>query len=183
MKPVPVLTPIHPEVIAGLHVGDFLEISGLIYAGRDAVLPKILGLSDAELATRGIHLVGSVVFHTAVSVAGVGPTSSSKVEIEESIAPLSARGVRIHLGKGRLKADTMRALHLHGSLFAVTPPSTALLTDRILSTEVAAYPELGMEALYRLRVERIPAVVAILRGESIFEPQARRGESHGDLAR
>ncbi len=68
-------------------------------------------MSDAELAARGIHLEGSVIFHTAVSVAGVGPTTSSKLEIEESIAPLSARGVRIHLGKGRLKADTMRALH------------------------------------------------------------------------
>ena len=175
MKPVPVQTPISPEVIAGLHVGDFLEISGVIYAGRDAVLPKIVAMSDAELAARGIHLEGSVIFHTAVSVAGVGPTTSSKLEIEESIAPLSARGVRIHLGKGRLKADTMRALHTYGSLFAVTTPSTALLTDRILSTEVAAFPELGMEALYRVRVDRIPAVVAILHGNSIFEQQTQRG--------
>lgn len=175
MKPVPVQTPIRPEVVAGLHVGDFLEISGVIYAGRDAVLPKILGLSDAELAAREIHLEGSVIFHTAVSRAGVGPTSSSKLEIEESIAPLSARGVRIHLGKGRLRADTVRALDAHGSLFAVTTPSTALLTDRILASEVAAFPELGMEALHRLRVDRIPAVVAILRGQSIFDGRPERG--------
>ncbi len=175
MKVISVQTPIRPEVVAGLHVGDFLEISGMIYTGRDAVLPKIVAMSEADLSAMGIHLEGSLIFHTAVSVAGVGPTTSSKVEIEESIAPLSARGVRIHLGKGRLRADTMRALHVHGSLFAVTTPSTALLTDRILSTEVAAYPELGMEALYRLRVERIPAVVAILRGVSIFEQPAQRG--------
>ncbi len=69
----------------------------------------------------------------------------------------------------------MRALHAHGSLFAVTPPSTALFTDRILASEVAAFPELGMEALYRLRVERIPAVVAILHGQSIFDQHAQRG--------
>ncbi|MBI4839783.1 MAG: fumarate hydratase C-terminal domain-containing protein [candidate division NC10 bacterium] len=175
MKPVRVETPIPPEAMAGLHVGDFLEISGVIYAGRDAVLPKIVAMSDAELATRGIDLEGSVIFHTAVSVAGIGPTTSSKLEIEESIAPLSARGVRIHLGKGRLKADSIRALHAHGSLFAVTTPSTALLTDRILSTEIAAFPELGMEALYRLRVDRIPAVVAILHGNSIFEQQTQQG--------
>lgn len=175
MRPVRLETPIPPEAMAGLHVGDFLEISGVIYAGRDAVLPKIVAMSDAELAARGIDLEGSVIFHTAVSVAGVGPTTSSKIEIEESIAPLSARGVRIHLGKGRLKADSIRALHAHGSLFAVTTPSTALLTDRILATEIAAFPELGMEALYRLRVDRIPAVVAIFHGESIFEQQAQRG--------
>jgi fumarate hydratase subunit beta len=175
MRPIPVQIPILPEVVAGLRVGDFLEISGEMYAGRDAVLPKIVAMSEEELAAKGIHLDGGVIFHTAVSVAGVGPTSSSKLEIEESIEPLSARGVRIHLGKGRLKADTMRALHVHGSLFAVTPPSTALLTDRILASEVAAFPELGMEALYRLRVDRIPAVVAILHGQSIFEQQAQRG--------
>lgn len=175
MKPVPVQTPIRPEVIAGLNVGDFLEISGVIYTGRDAVLPKIVALSEAELAAMGVHLEGSVIFHTAVSVAGVGPTSTSKVEIEESMPPLSARGVRIHLGKGRLKADTMWALHAHGSLFAVTTPSTALLTDRIQATEVAAFSELGMEALHRLRVDRIPAVVAVVHGQSIFERQAQRG--------
>lgn len=175
MKPVPVQTPIRPEVIAGLNVGDFLEISGVIYTGRDAVLPKIVALSDAELAAMGIHLEGSVIFHTAVSVAGVGPTSTSKVEIEESMPTLSAHGVRIHLGKGRLKVETMQALHAHGSLFAVTTPSTALLTDRIQATEVAAFPELGMEALHRLRVDRIPAVVAVVHGQSIFEQQAQRG--------
>lgn len=175
MKPVSVQTPISPEVIAGLNVGDFLEISGVIYTGRDAVLPKIVALSEAELAAMGIHLEGSVIFHTAVSVAGVGPTSTSKVEIEESMPPLSARGVRIHLGKGRLKAETMRALQVHGSLFAVTTPSTALLTDRIQATEVAAFPELGMEALHRLRVDRIPVVVAVVHGRSIFEQQTQRG--------
>jgi fumarate hydratase subunit beta len=175
MKAISVHTPIEPEVVARLHVGDFLEISGVIYTGRDAVLPKIVALSEAELAAMGIHLQGSVIFHTAVSVAGVGPTSTSKVEIEENIPALSARGVRIHLGKGRLKADTMRELHVHGSLFAVTTPSTALLTDRILAKEVAAFPELGMEALHRLRVDRIPAVVAVLRGASIFDRQAQGG--------
>ncbi len=175
MKMIPVQIPILLEVVADLRVGDFLEISGEMYAGRDAVLPKIVAMSDEELAAKHIHLEGSVIFHTAVSVAGVGPTSSSKLEIEESIEPLSARGVRIHLGKGRLKADTVRALHAHGSLFAVTTPSTALFTDRILASEVAAFPELGMEALYRLRVDRIPAVVAILHGQSLFERQAHRG--------
>jgi len=175
MNVVPVKTPIPAEVIAGLHVGDFLEISGVIYAGRDAVLPKIVALSEAELVAMGISLDGSVIFHTAVSVAGVGPTSTSKVEIEESIEPLSARGVRVHLGKGRLKPDTIHALHVHGSLFAVTPPSTALLTDRILASEVTAFPELGMEAFHRLRVDRIPAVVAVHHGLSIFDQQVQRG--------
>jgi hypothetical protein len=36
-------------------------------------------------------LSGSVIFHTAVSDAGIGPTSSNKVDIESSIAPLHGR--------------------------------------------------------------------------------------------
>ena len=112
-----------------------------------------------------------MIFHTAVSCAGIGPTTSSKLEIEESIPPLSARGVKIHLGKGRLKPETIRALQANGSIFAITPPTSALLADRVKAVEVAAFPELGMEAFYKLRVDRIPAIVAIFNGHSIFEDE------------
>lgn len=172
MKVTLVRTPIRPEVIASLGIGDFLEISGEIFCGRDAVLPRITAMSDIELADRGILLEGGVVFHTAVSLAGIGPTTSSKLEIEESIAPLSARGIRIHLGKGSLKPETAHALMECGSLYATTTPTSALLTDRIQSLEVAAFPELGMEAFYRLRVERIPAVVAVIHGLFLIERPA-----------
>jgi fumarate hydratase subunit beta len=175
MKVIPVTTPISREVIESLQIGDFLEISGEIYCGRDAVLPKIMVMSKEELEARGIPLEGSVIFHSAVSVAGIGPTTSNKLEIEESIAPLSERGVRIHLGKGSLKAETVKALKKNGSLFAITTPTSALLTDRVKASEVAAFPEFGMEALYRLQVDRIPAVVAIVHGRSIFDPQAQQG--------
>ncbi len=175
MKIIPVRTPISREVVESLQVGDFIEISGEMFCGRDAVLPKIMVMSEAELDARGIALAGGVIFHTAVSVAGIGPTTSNKLEIEESIGPLSERGVRIHLGKGSLKAETVKALKENGSLFAVTTPTSALLTDRVKESQVAAFPELGMEALYRLHVDRIPAVVAIIHGRSIFDPQAPKG--------
>ena len=76
-------TPITEKDIESLHVGDMITISGIIYCGRDAVLPKICNLiGNGELDRYGIDLQGSVIFHTAVSPAGVGPTSSNKLEIE-----------------------------------------------------------------------------------------------------
>ena len=81
-----VSTPISNALLKELKVYDTLEITGVIYTGRDAVLPKIVKLAENNrLNEIGIDLNGSAVFHTAVSVAGIGPTSSNKLEIEGSI--------------------------------------------------------------------------------------------------
>ena len=75
-------TPIQEADIERLQVGDVVSISGYIYTGRDAVLPKIVKLyEENRLEEYGIDLQGSIIFHTAVSPAGVGPTSSNKLEI------------------------------------------------------------------------------------------------------
>ena len=71
-------TPISEETAEDLHIGDMVLLSGRIYCGRDAVLPKICKLIEEDtLWEYGIDLRGSVIFHTAVSPAGVGPTSSN----------------------------------------------------------------------------------------------------------
>jgi fumarate hydratase subunit beta len=166
-------TPVRPEAIQSLRVGDRIAIVGDILAGRDAVLPRLAQLGEEELAALGVDLEGAVIFHTAVSGAGIGPTSSNKVEIESSIPPLSVRGVRIHVGKGRLSAGTARALEAAGSLFAIVPPVSALQTQAVTEQEVLAFPEEGMEALYRLRMGQggLEAIVAIAHGRSIFASQ------------
>ena len=116
-----------------------------------------------------IALEGAVIFHTAVSPAGIGPTTSNKPEIEESIPELSAAGVRIHLGKGSLGAPTIQALSKNMSVFAVTPPVSAMFSSRILSQKVIAFEEEGMEALFEIQVERLPAIIAVAHGRTIFE--------------
>ncbi|MBE6990252.1 MAG: fumarate hydratase [Ruminococcaceae bacterium] len=163
-------TPICRADIDNLRVGDMVLIRGDIFCGRDAVLPKVQqAIRQGELAALGIELEGSVIFHTAVSPAGVGPTSSNKLEIESSIGPLSEAGVRLHLGKGALSRETVEALDRFGSVYAVIPPVTALLGDKTVSRELVAFPELGMEALYRLRVEGYPAIIAAAHGRSIYD--------------
>ena len=163
-------TPISEEAAAALQVGDTVEISGYILCGRDAVLPKVLKMiEDGTVAELGVDLHGQVIFHTAVSVAGVGPTSSNKLEIESSIEPLSAAGVKLHLGKGALRPETVEALDRHNAVYAVIPPVTALLADRTSEEKVVAFPELGMEALHMIRVDRYPAVIGAAHGRSIYD--------------
>lgn len=167
---VEIKTPISDEVIKNLHVGDAVEISGYILCGRDAVLPKVVKMiEDGTADTLGVDLQGQVVFHTAVSVAGVGPTSSNKLEIESSIEPLSKAGVKMHLGKGEIHKDTIEALDNYNSVYAIIPPVTALLQSKTSEIKVLAFPELGMEALHLIKVDKYPAIIGAAHGRSIYE--------------
>lgn len=162
-------TPIQEADIARLQVGDVISISGYIYTGRDAVLPKIVKLiEENKLEEYGIDLQGSIIFHTAVSPAGVGPTSSNKLEIESSFPTLSKAGVKLHLGKGALSPNTIQSLDKNNAVFAVIPPVTALLESLTSEREVVAFPELGMEALHRIKVENYQAIIAAAHGKSIY---------------
>lgn len=169
-KIIELTTPFNEEAISQLKVGDVVSISGYIYTGRDAVLPRIIKLAEeGRLNEYGIDLQGAVIFHTAVSPAGVGPTSSNKVEIESSFEPLSKYGVKMHLGKGAISKPTIEALKKHNAVFAVIPPVTALLESQTVEREVVAFPELGMEAMNRLKVEKYQVIIGAAKGRSIYD--------------
>ena len=163
-------TPLNEETISRLSVGDVVTITGHIYTGRDAVLPKIVkAAEEGTLKDLGIDLQGSVIFHTAVSPAGVGPTSSNKVEIECTFEPLSRHGVKMHLGKGAISKETVEALAEQNAVFAIIPPVTALLGSQTMEREIVAFSELGMEAFNRLKVIKYQAIIAAAKGESIYD--------------
>lgn len=163
-------TPIKEDVIRELQIGDTVEISGYILCGRDAVLPRVLQMiADDTVDELGLDLHGQVIFHTAVSPAGVGPTSSNKAEIEASIEPLSKAGIKLHLGKGKLHEETIKALEKYNAIYAVIPPVTALLVSKTCEEKVLAFPELGMEALHLIKVNKYPAIIAAAHGRSIYE--------------
>jgi len=163
-------TPFSEEAIAALKVGDVVSISGYIYCGRDAVLPRICKELEAGIwEQRGIDLRGGVIFHTAVSPAGVGPTSSNKLEIESSFEPLSRMGgIKMHLGKGAIKPETVKALADNNAVFAIIPPVTALLGSQTSDIQCVCFPELGMEAFYRIKVNHYQAIIAAAGGKSIY---------------
>ena len=170
IRMIELTTAIGEETVAALKVGDTVEISGYILCGRDAVLPKIVKMiEDGAEENLEVDLHGQVIFHTAVSPAGVGPTSPNKLEIESSIAPLSAAGIKLHLGKGQLKRETIEALDKYNSVYAVIPPVTALLGSKTIEKRVVAFPELGMEALHLIKVDRYPAIIGAAHGRSIYD--------------
>ncbi|MGM9614323.1 MAG: fumarate hydratase C-terminal domain-containing protein [Oscillospiraceae bacterium] len=162
-------TPFTEADIAELNVGDMVYVSGYIFCGRDAVLPKIVEAVKSGTLDSGIDLKGNVIFHTAVSPAGVGPTSSNKLEIESSMIPLSEyAGIKMHLGKGKIKEETVQALAQANAVYAVIPPVTALLESKTSERVCVAHPELGMEALYRVKVDHYPVIIAAAKGRSIY---------------
>jgi fumarate hydratase subunit beta len=158
--------PVTDETIKDLQVGDKIEISGKIYTGRDAALPRLV--KSIKKGEKLIDIQGSAIMHTAVSDAGISPTTSNKEEIQENIPYLAKAGVKIHIGKGALSEDTIEALKKENSIFVVTPPAAALLTSKIKSKKVAAFKEEGMEAIFELIVDGIPGIVAVAHGKSIY---------------
>lgn len=158
--------PVTDEVIRDLKVGDKILIYGKIFTGRDAALPKLV--KSIKNGEKLIDMGGSAIMHTAVSDAGISPTTSNKEEIEENIPYLSKAGVKIHIGKGALSEGTIKALQEENSIFVVTPPAAALLTSKLKAKKVAAFAEEGMEAIHELEVDGIPGIVAVAHGKSLY---------------
>ena len=55
-------------------------------------------------------------------------------------------------------------LNENNSIFVITPPVAALLTSKVLKKECVAFSNEGMEAMFELKVENIPGIVAIHKG-------------------
>jgi len=162
-------TPISNKDVDDLDVGDKILISGTIFTGRDAVLPKLKEkIINGETEDLFFELEGSVIMHTAVSDAGIAPTTSNKEEIESSMIELAKAGVKIHIGKGYLSNETKEGLNKENSIFVVTPPVAALLTNSLKSKKIVAFEEEGIEAIFKLEVVDIPGIVAIAHGKSIY---------------
>lgn len=158
-------TPITDDELENLNVGEKISISGTIYTGRDAALPQLVRLIEKDDVP--FELEGSVIMHTAFSDAGIAPTTSSKVEIESTIPKLSESGVKIHIGKGMLSDESAEALNKNNSIFVITPPVAALLTNKVLEKKCVLFEWEGMEAMYELKVKDIPGIIAIHKNKKI----------------
>ena len=158
-------TPITDDELENLNVGDKISISGTIYTGRDAALPQLVRLIEKDDVP--FEWEGSVSMHTAFSDAGIAPTTSSKVEIESTIPKLSESGVKIHIGKGMLSDESAEALNKNNSIFVITPPVAALLTNKVLEKKCVLFEWEGMEAMYELKVKDIPGIIAIHKNKKI----------------
>ena len=135
---IKIKTPLNDEDVKKLNLNDKVLISGTIYTGRDAVLPKLVNLLESGKDLK-IDIKGMAIIHTAVSDAGIATTTSNKKEIESSIGPLYKNGIKLNIGKGALNEDTKRELEKYDSAYLVSPPVAALLSDCVIEKKCVMF--------------------------------------------
>ncbi|MDL1969504.1 MAG: Fe-S-containing hydro-lyase [Candidatus Desulfofervidaceae bacterium] len=168
-------TPLTDQVIETLKVGDKVLLSGVIYTARDAAHRRIIELfkKDEPLP---FNLQGNIIYYVGPTpalpgrpIGAAGPTTSSRMD---PYAPLLLeKGLKGMIGKGKRSLDVIEAIKkFKGVYFVATGGAGALLSECIKEARVIAYPELGAEAIYELRVEDLPLFVANdIYGNDIYE--------------
>lgn len=164
MEPKRIQAPLTDEVVMSLKAGDNVLISGVIYTARDAAHKKLVELMDKkeplpiDLRGQFIYYVGPTPAKPGQAIGSAGPTTSGRMD---AYTPkMLEKGMKACIGKG-LRSQTVKdALQKYkGVYLAAVGGAGALLSKRIMKSEVVAYPELGAEAIHRLEVEDFPATV------------------------
>ncbi len=157
-------TPLNDSDVEKLRIGDRVEITGVIYTGRDAAHKRLVELlkSGKELP---FDIKGQVIYYVGPSpappgrpVGAAGPTTSYRMD---PYAPLLIEnGLKGMIGKGARGPGVIEAMVKYKAVyFAAIGGAGALMARSIKKAEVIAYPELGPEAVRRLEVENFPVVV------------------------
>ena len=163
------------QELAALAAGDVIYLSGTLYTARDAAHKRLCALLDGgenlpmPLMDQAVYYAGPCPAPPGHPIGSAGPTTSSRMD---AYAPrLIAEGLRIMIGKGPRSAKVMDAMRLYGALYlAAIGGAGALMAHTVREAECVAFPELGAEAIYKLRVEDMPLVVAIdLYGNNLYE--------------
>jgi len=188
-------TPVSEEGVRKLRVNDTVTLHGTLFGIRDATQ---IHLFDRGRKTR-FDLAGHAVIHTAPNVrkvsasaehpAGyaplcIGTTTSDRME--RFTRPLMQQyGVRMVIGKGGLRSDSLKAFaDLGGVYLAIIGGTAALETTWIEAIEDVDLDDLHPESLWKFRVNGFgPLLVAMdSHGESLYsrvnaEARAKRGEA------
>lgn len=159
-------TPLTRDMVRQLTAGDVVEISGVVYAARDAAHKRFIEMLDAgkelpfDIKDQIIYYVGPCPARPGHVIGSAGPTTSGRMD---AYAPrLIELGLTGMIGKGLRSGDVVEAMKVYGAVyFGAVGGAGALLSKCIISEEIAAFPELGPEALRRLVVRNFPAVVVI----------------------
>ncbi len=162
--PKRLVTPLSDASVLDLHAGDAVLLDGVIYGARDAAHARLVETLEAglplpfDLAGAIIYYVGPAPARPGRPIGSAGPTTSSRMD---RYAPaLYAAGVKATIGKGYRTAPVREAIVEHTALYlAAIGGSGALLSQRIVSSEIVAYEELGPEAIYRFEVRDFPTIV------------------------
>ncbi len=174
-----VTVPLSRESAQKLKAGDYVFLTGTVYAARDAAHKRMQEALDQgkELP---FDLSGTVIYYMGPSparkgrpIGSAGPTTSSRMD--RYTPALLDRGLGAMIGKGKRTKEVKDAIVRNGSVyFAAVGGAGALLSKKILSSEIIAYDDLGTEAVRRLEVKDFPVIVVIdSQGNDLYETAIR----------
>lgn len=158
--------PLDRSKISGLRAGERVLLSGHLYTARDAAHMKLKEMLDnghklpVDLNNETIYYAGPCPAAPGRVIGSAGPTTSGRMD---SYTPaLLEHGLIGMIGKGDRDDKVVEAIKAKGAVyFGATGGAGALLSGRIVSSEIAAFPELGTEAIRRIEVVDFPVIVLI----------------------
>ncbi|MDK2820794.1 MAG: fumarate hydratase subunit beta [Clostridia bacterium] len=160
-------TPISPEEVKKLKVGDQVSISGVIYTARDAAHKRMVEAHSkgeklpVDLKGQIIYYVGPCPAKPGKVVGAAGPTTSGRMD-KYAPTTLDEFGLIGMIGKGQRSPEVVEAIKRNGAVYFVgVGGAGALLATKIKKVECMAYEDLGCEAIYRFEVEDLPVIVGI----------------------
>ncbi|MEI6648999.1 MAG: fumarate hydratase [Actinomycetes bacterium] len=145
-----------------------LSLSGTLVVGRDLAHAKIRDLLDAGqpmpeyLKNHAIYYAGPAKTPVGYASGSFGPTTAGRMDSYVDRFQ-SAGGSMIMLAKGNRSKAVTDACQSHGGFYlgSIGGPAARLAQDCIKKVEVLDYPELGMEAVFKIEVEDFPAFIVV----------------------
>ncbi|XVX21196.1 fumarate hydratase [Actinomycetota bacterium] len=145
-----------------------LSLTGPLVVGRDIAHAKIKERLDAGeempqyLKDHPVYYAGPAKTPEGMPSGSFGPTTAGRMDsyVDQFQA---AGGSMVMLAKGNRSQQVTDACKAHGGFYlgSIGGPAARLAQDCIKSVEVLEYPELGMEAIWKIEVEDFPAFIVV----------------------
>lgn len=145
-----------------------LSLTGPLVVARDIAHAKIKERLDAGeempqyLKDHAVYYAGPAKTPEGYASGSFGPTTAGRMDsyVEQFQA---AGGSMVMLAKGNRSQQVTDACRAHGGFYlgSIGGPAARLAQDCIKRVDVIEYPELGMEAVWRIEVEDFPAFIVV----------------------
>ena len=145
-----------------------LSLSGTIIVARDAAHAKLKERLEQEgdlpsyFKEHPVYYAGPAKTPEGYASGSFGPTTAGRMDGYVDLFQ-AVGGSMVMLAKGNRSQQVTDACHKHGGFYlgSAGGPAALLAKEHIKSQEVLEYPELGMEAIWKIRVENFPAFILV----------------------
>jgi fumarate hydratase class I len=165
------------ETLSKLPIKTRLSLSGPMVVARDIAHAKLKERIDAGeglpqyLKDHCVYYAGPAKTPEGYASGSFGPTTAGRMDSYVDLFQENG-GSFVMLAKGNRSKAVTDACNRHGGFYlgSIGGPAARLAQDCIKSVEVLEYPELGMEAVWKIEVEDFPAFVVVDdKGNDFFE--------------